>query len=647
MGAQAAPLVMIVIFLPFVVAFSVYAIYHEVMEHPKALSVTKSVLAGIGCLILVILSFAGVDYFRRRISGVTQYTFGNMASHYLCLIRLQFTGRRMRNKLESDTIELRNVQNRLIMQRVRRNQSTIYGRDYNFKSIKTMEDFLKKHPLTRYNHYQSYLEKIVEGQENVLNVDNTVLLAITSGASGHSNMLPLLSHEKTLHYKFGYAVVWRILHDNFSELKRLRKILRFAYTPRTKTISCGIPVGQQQPNVEYTLQMLSTPTKAFKITDDYSLLYIHLLFGLRDPNIGLIESGFASVLYTAMKALRNHWRDLVNDIETGTINFDIKLTSNLRKHLESLLTPDIDRASFLREEFDKGFDGIVSRIWPDLQCVLTVDSGSNDIYGRILKQHEFQGIIFYSALYSATEGLLGINLDPLSHNRHYLLIPRTVFYEFIPLEQSDEEQPSTILLDEVEDGKDYELVISNQSGLYRYRFGDVVRVVGFHNHCPMIEFLYRQGQFLNVRGEKTSEKAFYSALLHSARNWHGMKLIDYCCVESAVLEQVTTKNEYIDLPFYAVFLELENSHLICPSQLDEIDKTLCKEFFVYETFRKKNSIAPMKVYVVKPGTFADFRQFLRDTADISLNLYKTPRVLRRPDAVQFMLDHIDVRMHSL
>jgi len=59
-----------------------------------------------------------------------------------------------------------------------------------------------------------------------------------------------------------------------------------------------------------------------------------------------------------------------------------------------------------------------------------------------------------------------------------------------------------------------------------------VKVVGFHNQSPIVEFMYRQGQFLNVRGEKTSEKLFYEAF-HGSFNMVmvGYSLLDYCCVE--------------------------------------------------------------------------------------------------------------------
>lgn len=69
-------------------------------------------------------------------------------------------------------------------------------------------------------------------------------------------------------------------------------------------------------------------------------------------------------------------------------------------------------------------------------------------------------------------GLIGVNLWPLQDRRRYLLCPRSMFFEFLPEEHLDTQHTlntlSTLLMDEVEEGKNYELIITNASGLFRY-----------------------------------------------------------------------------------------------------------------------------------------------------------------------------------
>lgn len=119
----------------------------------------------------------------------------------------------------------------------------------------------------------------------------------------------------------------------------------------------------------------------------------------------------------------------------------------------------------------------------------------------------------------------------------------------------------------------YELIVTTLSGLYRYRVGDVVKVVRFHNSCPVITFQYRQGQLLNMRSEKTSEAMIYEAITKVTRKKGEHQLVDYTCAESILLDFVPNGRAVIKergakkhlnhtglgigaKPFYLVFLEL-------------------------------------------------------------------------------------------
>ena len=134
----------------------------------------------------------------------------------------------------------------------------------------------------------------------------------------------------------------------------------------------------------------------------------------------------------------------------------------------------------------------------------------------------------------------------------------------------------TLFGEEVEIGLLYELVVTTLSGLCRYRIGDVVKVVRFHNSCPVIEFQYRQGQLLNMRSEKTSETMIYEAITTVIRRkGEKIQLVDYTCAESILLDFFPSCREAIEdtgaknhleihagvgsgvKPFYVVFLELK------------------------------------------------------------------------------------------
>ena len=240
-------------------------------------------------------------------------------------------------------------------------------------------------------------------------------------------------------------------------------------------------------------------------------------------------------------------------------------------------------------------------------------------------------------------GLLGVNLDP--KGSAYYLVPSNMFIEFISLAHCDQEQvrcrscmahsrnvtsshsvpfcqPPTLGMDDVEAGQSYELAVTTAWGLYRYRLGDVVQVVGFfeggdgRRGAPLIEFGYRLGQLLNVRGEKTSERAMAEALRHASASgaWRGRGagLVDYCCVDPAIprasflplcgkCDGEDNEDDQPRAPHYDLFVELEekNEAKNAKNEYDEelwacraevVDEELCRSNPVYRSFRVKNGI---------------------------------------------------------
>ena len=81
----------------------------------------------------------------------------------------------------------------------------------------------------------------------------------------------------------------------------------------------------------------------------------------------------------------------------------------------------------------------------------------------------------------------------------------THYFEFIPEEEVDSPQPTVLAAHELRGGQTYFILPTTAYGLYRYHIHDVVRVTGFHNKTPLIEFLSKGSLFANITGEKLSE----------------------------------------------------------------------------------------------------------------------------------------------
>ncbi|XP_037087502.1 jasmonoyl--L-amino acid synthetase JAR1-like [Pollicipes pollicipes] len=215
----------------------------------------------------------------------------------------------------------------------------------------------------------------------------------------------------------------------------------------------------------------------------------------------------------------------------------------------------------------------------------------------------------------------------------YTLIPNIMFFEFLPIVNDripdlDEINPKELLLSEqLELNKTYEVIITNSSGFYRLRLGDVVRVVGFYQQAPQIEFLFRSGQNLNVNAVKISEEVLFRALREAADRWSST-LKDYTAAGS----QFTPSHQGLLDPHYLLFLELDG-----PVLTEEQTGLQDEE---YASFRKLEKIAKIRVYQVKPGAFSRFRAHLLATTAVTAGQFKMPRVLKSRDRVDWFLENV-------
>lgn len=372
--------------------------------------------------------------------------------HYFTVAGVSWLGWYQRRKLEQATKEVVKAQNETLLQRLEENKDTEYGKRFKFSEIKTREDFVQKHPLTRYSHYAPYIERMMKGEKNVLTADQPVIFAVTSGTSGKSSVIPMLKKQQGTFFAQGISVLYDCMTEAFPKTNSLQKNMKFFYSPRFRTAECGIQIGPNSSspaNSKRILNLYSTPKAGYEIMSEPEALYVHLLFGLKDRNLGVIEANFSSLIYSAFRALQFNYDQLVDDIDKGHVNTELNINETVREELNKIMKPDPKRAEELRQARNLGTVGIAKRIWPRLNMLLCTDSGTFEMYGDKLREVYCKDTPIYSPLYGASEGLLGINIWPKERPSRYLLAPRSMFFEFIPVDKCEEDQPRTLFIDQV------------------------------------------------------------------------------------------------------------------------------------------------------------------------------------------------------
>ncbi|GAU92307.1 hypothetical protein RvY_04403 [Ramazzottius varieornatus] len=552
------------------------------------------------------------------------------------------------------SFDVRKWQEETLQNFLKINADTDYSKDHKLASVNNSSDFTRMHPLTKFSHYAPYIERMKNGEKNVLTASEPVFFGTTSGTTGVPAVLPftkwMMKQHLGLYGLFSFNaeryLPWEKSH-------RLRPLFKLNYThpgvlKPTKVPGVDIGPITSNPMWKRMGEIFTSPSTAFQIADLTVGTYVQLMFALKYRDLGAMDGTFASNVYFVFKRMEEEWPSLVQDIRMGKFNKNLDIPQDIRQKLEDQMEPDPMRADELEEEFEKGMDDIAHRIWPELKFVLCITTGPFAIYYQYLRKKYIRGpeIIIYSMVFAATEGFFGFNFWPHSSVPRYGLLPHINFYEFVPVELINEAEPQTVLMDQVQLGKEYELVVTTGVNLNRYRMGDVVRVVSFYNQVPIVEFRQRTGGNLSVRGEKVSEILIYEGLVEAVRDFEPKleRVVDYTCCENVMLDVAgyTVNNSGAR---HILFVEFGTS-ITDEGELKQIvleftekyDNWMRSKHPSYQKHRTSTNIEMCRIFPLKQGAFNRLREFILKTTPISAVQLKIPRILSKKEMVLFLIN---------
>lgn len=418
-----------------------------------------------------------------------------------------------------------------LMQILQDNKDTEYGRKYHFADIHSAEDFQKNVPVTKYDDYAGYIFRMTEkGEENLICAYPINHYNKSSGTMGNPKKLPMSDKSLDILKKYNTdyfnGFLWEKLGKSALGGKTFAITESITEIPKLKCGAsyCAVSAKQlnaMRPVLKYAY---SSPDEALFPEPNTNTRYLHARFALMDENLVGSLASFYSFFLELMRYIESNWKMLTDDIESGTIDMSVKLSAQARESLMQKIKPMPERAAQLRQIFSQGFDEpFVPKVWPRLCYLGGIGTGGFKVYADRLKDYMGNGVRQMKFGIGASEGIFSVLFD--SDCEDTVLVPDSVFYEFLPLDAGDDFS-KLVTMAEVETGRDYELVITNCSGFYRYRMRDAVRITGKHHNAPTVQFLYRIDQTVSIMGEKTTEVALRTAAENTAKEL-GFELIDF------------------------------------------------------------------------------------------------------------------------
>ena len=395
------------------------------------------------------------------------------------------------------------------------NKVTEIGKKWNFQSIKTTEDYRNNVPLTDYEDYRPYIERMVEkGEDNLLTTDKVVYYCPTSGTTSKSKLIPQFVAPETVPLSLAFEQTLLLV----SRHQDLSTPLDVPIIPRLNAAVGAL--------ITHDPSQFIAPPEAYKITDFTSAIYVQMVFGLKTSSVKTILAGFCPTVLTAFNLLSQEWEQMVGDIRNGTIKPSLNITEKQRITLtEAMGDGDPQRANelvaILSDSARCGdFKSLASQLWPSLSSVAAIAGGPFATYIPQLQHYLGDKICIGSPGYGASEGMFGVNKWLHSRVSAYSLLTSQVFFEFIPLANADSNEPKTTLLaKEIKVGEMYEIIVTTPGGLYRYHMGDIIKVLeeGNESEPPVIDVLGRKKLVLSICGEKVTDYQLTAAITAATR----------------------------------------------------------------------------------------------------------------------------------
>ena len=463
-------------------------------------------------------------------------------------------------------------------------RSTEWGQKYDYASISDYETFKNRVPVNDYNGLKPYIDRLRNGEQNILWNTDIKWYAKSSGTSGDKSKFIPISNEalEECHFKGGKDMLSIYCNNH----------------PETMIFDGkGLIMGGSSSITEINNESYYTGDLSAIIMQNLPLW------------VQIKKTPSQSI------ALMDEWESKIEKMAHATIEHDVTSISGVPSWTLVLI----------KRIFEISGKDNLADVWPNLEVFFHGGVNFNpyrEQFKRMIKSDKMS----YLETYNASEGFFGIQ-DRTHINDMLLMLDYGIFYEFIPADQFGDENPQTLSLDQVETDKNYAVVISTNAGLWRYLIGDTVTFTSVNPY--RIRITGRTKNFINAFGEEliidNAEKAFTIA----CEKCHAI-ITEYTAAPIYFNNNENAAHEWL-IEFETVPQNLE----IFTDAFDNALKSLNSD---YEAKRYKNMVLhePL-IRVIPTGTFYNW---LKKNNKLG-GQFKVPRLSNDRKVVEEIMEMID------
>lgn len=500
---------------------------------------------------------------------------------------LELSARRAFQVFHHSTRDPGRTQRELLENILELNRSTDFGLRHRFADLRSPADYARAIPVHDYEALRADVDRHRHGEPNVLTAEPVTMFAMTSGTTGEPKYIPVTPEGDRRAASLMRMWLYGCLRSHPTCFDHGTAAIA---GPAVESFSpAGIPCGNVSGRIQARIPRFVqgsyvVPYQAMCIPDYEERYRAMARFLYARPPSALGTPNAATLLRIAQVA-SEHAGELIRGIHDGTLGWG-EGRADLEP-LRPLLTADPELARHLERVHGRTGALRPRDAWGSLQLIGCWLGGSAGIQVPLLRE-QYGDVVMRDLGYLASEGRMSLPLE--DGTPAGVLAIDQAYYEFIPVDSWGEPSGDAVDCTALEDGKEYSILLTTFGGLYRYDINDIVRVAGWHQRTPRIEFVRKGKDMVNLQGEKLHVNHLLRAV-ETCREQLGLRLRDYRLCPRPGGEGYVLQLETSD--------ELGREQITRLSGL--LDRTLGEQNLEYRQKRESRRLEPIVVQRMAPG----------------------------------------------